>query len=139
MTKSLKSDPKQSEDYNAWQRFYRNRVKNAPCKKYEKTISGFLMRAYRNMKSRITGVQKEKAHLYAGLSLLPKDQFYSWAKADPVFNALFTVWVDLGYPRALSPSIDRIDPEKGYELSNMRWLTHGENSKLGAISRWKNQ
>jgi len=42
---------------------------NAITHKYEKTKNGFLMRVYRNMRSRIAGVQKEKFHLYAGKNI----------------------------------------------------------------------
>jgi hypothetical protein len=34
------------------------------CKKYEKTPKGYLMRTYRNMKSRVLGIQHKKAHIY---------------------------------------------------------------------------
>jgi hypothetical protein len=44
--------------------------------KYEKTKKGFLMRKYRNMQSRVTGIQKKKAHLYKDLYLLPREQYY---------------------------------------------------------------
>ena len=42
----------------------RRRLTNcAVDKKYEKTKKGFLMRLYRNMQSRVQGVQKKKHHL----------------------------------------------------------------------------
>jgi hypothetical protein len=44
----------------------RKKNKNEYTKRYEKTKHGFLMRLYRNIKSRITGVQKKKYHLYEG-------------------------------------------------------------------------
>ena len=64
------------EEKLKWQRERRKNNGNASTKKYEKTKNGFLMRCYRNMKSRITGVQKQKAHLYVGKSLLEKELFY---------------------------------------------------------------
>ena len=45
------------------QRERRKRTGNATIKKYEKSPKGFLMRLYRNMQSRVTGVQKQKFHL----------------------------------------------------------------------------
>lgn len=96
-------------------------------KRYEKTPKGFLVRVYRNMKSRVTGVTKNKNHLYLGLEILEKDIFYSWSLDDVNFNALFVVWVENGYDRRLTPSIDRIDSKKGYTLDNVQWITFSEN------------
>lgn len=101
--------------------------KNA-CKKYEKTIPGFLMRCYRNMKSRILGIQKKKAHLYKDLELVSKEEFYEWSNNNKIFLILYKNWVNSNYDRKLSPSIDRITSYKGYTLDNMQWLTHSENS-----------
>jgi hypothetical protein len=116
-------------------RIVRKETSNAMTKRYEKTKNGFLVRAYRNMLSRVTGVQYKKAHLYRGLPILPKEEFYEWALSDAVFNELFACWVFLGYPRVATPSVDRIDSAKGYEKGNIRWLTHSENSRLGATAR----
>ncbi len=117
-------------------RAYLKRTGNAVYHKYEKTKNGFLMRVYRNMKSRVTGIQKEKAHIYLGLSILPKDVFYSWALNDTTFHELFACWVVSDYDRLKTPSIDRIDSTRGYDLDNIRWLTHQENSRLGAENRY---
>lgn len=109
---------------------------NAATKKYEKTKKGFLVRLYRNMQSRVTGVQKEKAHLYQGLELLDREKFYSWAHKSPDFHTMFSKWEKSQYDRKLTPTVDRIDSSKGYVLGNMQWLTHSENSRRGNISRY---
>jgi hypothetical protein len=67
-------------DKNEKQRLYREKTNNSISKKYEKTPNGFLMRMYRNMKSRVSGVQIQKFHLYEGKELLGKEDFYAWAK-----------------------------------------------------------
>lgn len=102
--------------------------------KYEKTMTGFLMRLYRNMQSRVTGVQKLKFHLYEGKSLLPRKEFYDWANKSEQFHLLYEIWTQSKYDRKLTPSVDRIDSSKGYELDNMRWITHSENSRLGSFN-----
>lgn len=112
-------------------RDYRARTNNASTKKYEKTKKGFLMRLYRNMQSRICGVQKQKHHLYRGKEILPREEFYTWALDSKEFHKLFMVWEQSEYDRKLTPTVDRIDTTKGYVKENMQWLTHSGNSRRG--------
>lgn len=123
------------EEKNKRQREYRKASNNVHIKRYEKTPRGFLMRAYRNMKSRVEGIQWRKAHLYAGKELLSKDEFYVWAWNNKDFHRLFGLWQKSGYARTLTPSVDRIDSTRGYSIDNMRWITHSLNSALGTRAR----
>lgn len=102
---------------------------------YEKKPDGFIMRLYRNMKSRIEGIQKKKHHLYKGKSLLSKEDFYQWAKDNKAFIELFKAYVDSGFDRKLAPSVDRIDSSVGYEIGNIEFVTHSENSRRGGKSK----
>jgi hypothetical protein len=122
------------EEKLLWQRERRAADGNASTKKYEKTVNGFLMRAYRNMESRAKGIQKKKAHLYQNVTVLPRDEFYAWSKESSEFKRLWREWEESGHDRKLTPSVDRIDSLGSYDLDNMRWITHSENSRLGAIS-----
>ena len=101
---------------------------NQYTKTYEKTMNGYLMRMYRNMKSRITGVQRKKAHLYQGKELIDKELFYEFAKCSPMFRTLFYQYEGSGYAQKLAPTPDRIDPTKGYTMDNIQWVTHSVNS-----------
>lgn len=118
-----------------WQRKQREASGNVCTKKYEKTKKGFLVRMYRNMKSRTCGVQKAKAHLYLGLPLIDKEPFYKWALNCDKFHSMFAVWAAANHDRKLTPTVDRIDSSIGYEVGNMQWLTHSQNSKKGNESR----
>ena len=109
----------------------------ASIHKYEKTKKGFLMRLYRNMKSRVEGVQWQKAHLYKGMVLIDKETFYLWAINSNEFHGLFKIYEDSGHSRKLAPSVDRIDSSIGYEIDNMEWVTMSENSRRGSLSRRK--
>ena len=111
---------------------WRKRTNNAAIKKYEKTPKGYLMRSYRNMQSRVEGIQKKGS--WYGKELLPREDFYAWALNDPTFKLLFSLYESSGYERKLAPSPDRIDSSKGYTLDNMRWLTHADNSLRAARS-----
>jgi hypothetical protein len=120
---------------NEGQRAYRKATTNDCTYKYEKSRQGFLMRLYRNMQSRVTGVQKAKHHLYEGKTLLARDTFYSWANTSIEFEVLFQAWEVSDYDRKLTPSVDRINSVLGYEVGNMEWVTHSENSRRGVISK----
>ena len=90
---------------------------------------GFLVRVYRNMWSRVVGIQRREAHNYEGLPILPKMVFYCWAEMpDSAFWPLWDTWHLSGRSYRLTPSIDRKDATRGYTLDNMQWLTHAENS-----------
>ena len=121
--------------YNKKQREKRKENNNKTTLKYEKTKRGFLMRLYRNMLSRITGVQKKKHYLYQNKSLLEKIDFYNWAINSIDFHILFQNWENNNYNRKLTPSVDRVNSSKGYSLDNIEWVTHSENSRRASISK----
>lgn len=119
---------------NGKQREKRKLNNDSATKKYEKSEKGYLMRAYRNMLSRVTGVQHRKAHLYEGLEILDKEDFYKWSLENSDFLSLFEEYKDSGFEMRLAPSVDRKDSTLGYTLDNIRWLPHWKNSQLGALS-----
>lgn len=121
------------EEKNAKQREWRAKTRNASTNRYEKTMHGFLMRKYRNMQSRVLGIQYKKAHLYKGKAILSRGEFYDWSMSSPEFFTMFDTWKSSGHDRRLCPTVDRIDSEVGYIKENMRWLTHSENSRLGSL------
>jgi len=112
----------------------RNRLK---LKKslYLKTQFGFLTKLYKNMKDRVSGTLKNSAHLYKGKPILPKSTFYKWAISNPKYIELYNVYVASGYDRKLAPSIDRINPDKGYTMSNIEWVTNSENCRRASITK----
>lgn len=93
------------------------------------------MRLYRNMQSRVSGIQKIKYHLYKGCDILDRKDFYSWAKLSKDFWELYKNWTKNNFDQKLTPSVNRVDSTKGYSLDNMEWITHSENSRLGALSQ----
>lgn len=113
----------------------KNRSLSNNNSKYWKTPNGKLMMTYNNMNRRVRGYVK--SHLYKGLDLLDRDVFYSWSKSNKDWRNLYNNWVLSGYERKLSPSIDRVDSSLGYTIENIRWITLSENSRLGAINRYK--
>jgi hypothetical protein len=120
---------------NERQRLLRQQNGNAHTKKYEKTPKGFVMRLYRNMQSRVQGIQWQKKHLYENMELLPREEFYQWILNDETFKRLYESYVTSGYQRKLAPSVDRLDSSKGYIFGNMEIVTMSENSRRGAIEK----
>lgn len=105
-------------------------------RRYWKTINGKLMMTYNNMNRRVRGYAKP--HLYNGLELCAREDFYNWSLSNESFVLLYKEWVDSDYIKSLSPSIDRVDSSLGYTFENMQWITLAENSRRGANSRWGN-
>lgn len=130
------TEDEQKHKRKDYQKAYRLRTGNSSTSKYEKTKRGFLMRLYRNMQSRVTGVQRAKYHLYAGCSLLDRQSFYDWALSSDIFHVLFDTWTKSEYDRKLTPSVDRVDSNLGYEISNMEWVTMSENSRRGVLNKY---
>jgi len=126
--------PEKQQLINKLQRERRASNNNSDTRKYEKTHKGFAMRLYRNMQSRVDGVQWRKKHLYENLTILPREQFYEWILSNETFLKLFEDYKASGYQRKLAPSVDRLDSLKGYELDNMEIVTMSENSRRGAVS-----
>ena len=127
------------EEENKKQRERRAKTNNATTKKYEKTHKGFLVRTYRNMLSRVSGVTKNKNHLYLGKEILNKHIFYAYSLNNNSFNKLFYDWELSGYERRLTPSIERINSNLGYTLDNIEWITFSENCRRGNQSRYNKQ
>jgi hypothetical protein len=123
------------EEKNKKQRAKRRANNNLHTRLYEKTVSGFLMRLYRNMKSRILGIQYKKKHLYENKCLLSKENFYEWSKMNETFILLFNQWKESNYERRLTPSVDRINSAIGYTLENMEWVPFHVNCSRGSKSR----
>lgn len=87
------------------------------------------------MLSRVKGILKKKAHLYKGLPILEKEEFYNWSRQNKDFNKIYKSYVNSGFELRKAPSIDRIDADQGYLLENMRWITFSENCIRGSKSK----
>ena len=65
-----------------------------------------------------------------------KEEFFEWLDKND-FSVLYEYWVDSGFKKSLSPSVDRKDSNKGYSFSNIKLMTWEENGKR-AYSERKN-
>lgn len=112
-----------------------NGIKKANPNPYKQTPKGYLSTVYSRMRSRVSGEAKSKAHLYKGKELISREEFYVWALSCNKYFEMFEAYKKSEFRIILAPSIDRVDTTLGYTIDNMRWLTHSENSRLGAISQ----
>lgn len=97
-----------------------------------RTLKGALMEKHRNMRQRVEGRNKTQISSAKGKDIVSRDEFVAWGLAHPEYLRLHAEWVKSGYARHLSPSIDRIDPDKGYTFDNMQWLTTPQNIAKGS-------
>lgn len=112
--------------------FYPKRKTCKPCYKakirgYVHTKKGKVTIIYKDMKARVLGKTGRTSTLYFGLPICKKEEFYEFSLNDPIFNALFDKWKESGWNDDYKPSIDREIPEKGYVLSNIRWVSYKDN------------
>ena len=104
--------------------------------RYIRTLNGFIKIKYNRMRRRVMG-QDEHGHIYKGLPLLPREDFYEWVKTQKELPAMFDAYEKSGWAWALCPSIDRVNPKNGYVIGNMRFITMKENADAGRINSAK--
>lgn len=63
-----------------------------------------------------------------------KEEFMVWAY-EHGFDDLYKTWVQSGFKKDLSPSVDRLDDDKSYIFSNMQLITWEENNQKGNADR----
>lgn len=95
-------------------------TKREITQKFRHTKRGVLTNLYHAMKAR----SEQK-----GYGEIPFDlaAFHKWADDDDDFHRLFAIWEFDNFSKQSKPSVDRIDPNVGYEFSNMQWLSWNEN------------
>lgn len=65
------------------------------------------------------------------------DWFRDWVFKQKHFKELYDRWVESGYNKDLTPSIDRINNELWYKKDNIQLMTWKENNIKGSIERWE--
>lgn len=109
--------------FRAWRDISNSKFENA-TEVYRHTPKGMMTNLFQKLSSR------NELKGYGTLSFTLGD-FQTWAMNNSEFLRLFNLWVADDYSKKSKPSIDRINPYKGYEFSNMQWLSWNENYLKG--------
>jgi len=92
---------------------------------------------YAHMLARQRGVASNQSAGAKGKPICSREEFFEWCKQfDNItaFMGIYFDWAANGFQRWDSPSIDRIDPNRGYEVDNLQWLSFGDNCKKNNIN-----
>ena len=98
---------------------YCDRVRN---KAFYRTKNGLMNTIFRRHKYRSKIIE------YTPPSYT-KEELKDWLLSQPNFDKLYKDWVESGYLRNLSPSVDRKDDYKGYSFENIQLMTWKENKE----------
>lgn len=88
-----------------------------------KTPNGLLLLRYRKLCHRC----REKGWT----PNFTREDFIAWSMQNAWFNMLYVRWVASGFDKWKSPSIDRVDPSRPYEVGNLQWMTWRQNWEKG--------
>jgi len=106
-------------------------------KNWQRTRRQYLTNLYSHMLERVTNPAKSiDGRSYLGLPICTREEFISFGLDSRRFNLLFKKYKRSKGLRAIAPSIDRVNNKKGYILSNMQFLTVGQNSLKDRKIKW---
>lgn len=97
--------------------------KDITTRRYQKTLKGVLTMIYAGQRTRSRIFQRELSYTLKQLH----EKFLN----DKNYIKLHNDWVKSEYKYWKKPSIDRIDPEKGYNLKNIQMVTWKDNRRKG--------
>jgi len=91
---------------------------------YFRTEKGLIKRIFHNQKRRSKDDNSKKVKYTF-------DEFYKWCCGQGEFYRLHKNWVESGYDKHKTPSVDRIDDYGCYEFKNIQLMTWGCNMSKG--------
>jgi len=95
---------------------------------WNKTIDGLISSMYN---SQINSYKTRKTRTIGMSALYSKEEFKTWITSKKEFIKLFNNWKHSGYKTELKPSVDRMNPNIGYEFTNMELMTWEDNKHKG--------
>ena len=104
---------------------YRSKCKqceNELSKIKSKTKEGLISSIYRHQKS----ASKRRKHNAPNYT---RAELQEWVFNKDSFSSMYNTWVESGYNKLLTPSIDRLDDFKGYSIDNIQLVTWSDNKQ----------
>lgn len=92
-----------------------------------RTLIGRVHQIYNAQKA----ASKERGHQAPTYT---KDELFAWCMQNGLEN-LWKAWTDSGYVKDLTPSADRLNPNQGYSLDNLRLVRWKENNEKAYLDR----
>lgn len=96
---------------------------------YRRTLKGFLDQKYTAMSRRVRGKDRNCLNTVAGLPILARKDFYEWCNLKKELGEMFDKYQSSNFNFYWCPTVDRIDPTKGYIVENMQFLYQHENAR----------
>ncbi len=93
----------------------------------------YLRTCWGEIKRRSTQKVPNREYVCFGQKFCTKDEFVNRFLTDKKFLSLYKSWQEHDFKRGFAPSIDRIDPTKGYEIDNLQFLSNNENTRKDSI------
>jgi hypothetical protein len=87
------------------------------------------------MRDRVLGKYCSTPKLFKGLAVVAFPKFKAWAKSDPQFLKLFNEYIGSNRNIKLAPVAYRLNPDLGYTIGNMEWVTFSESSRRAITAR----
>ena len=95
----------------------------------DKELRRTLRNKYTSIANRCKFDEKTKKGSYEGLYYLPLPKYVKFCNDNKkLVNEIWGNYIDSNKQLKLALSIDRVNPDKGYFVENMRFTTHGYNS-----------
>jgi hypothetical protein len=117
-----------------WCQHQYNKSKEKEYRKRYSDMSTFIMRKYGSIKQRCTNTNNPRFKKYQGRLNMRQDEFIDWANTTlPKFLKENDI-IDI---RKVGVELDRIDRDKGYELTNIQWLTTKQHQKKSSQESYK--
>lgn len=92
---------------------------------FRRSFNGRLYRMYYNMHFR---VKHRESYAGKGCTINDFEQFKKFCMENN-FSQVYQDWVNNGYIRKFTPTVDRIDPSRGYSWDNIQIVSFDENMK----------
>lgn len=95
--------------------------------KKDQTFTGKAQAMWRGIVGRTNGHGRYGDHYKKLGRQITREEFIAFVWRSKRYEKLYWQWHNSGFNSHLAPSVDRIDPTRGYSLQNIRIIAFGDN------------